>query len=258
MSGTGPILLATEGLTKSFYGVVALRDQAIELRRGEIVGVIGPNGSGKSTLFNLVTGFASPTLGSIRFKGQSLNGLSSTAVARLGIARTFQGSRLFGSLSVRDNVLVGTQRRFAVGPIASLLRGASYRRHVGEAELIAGQLLERLGLSNQADRTAADLAYGDQRRLEIARALAGGPELLLLDEPAAGMDSHETRELAQLIRQIRDDFAVAVMVIEHDMDLIMGVCERIQVLATGQVIASGSPDVVRNDPAVREAYFGHA
>jgi len=254
----GPVVLRTAGLTKSFRGLVALREHAIELREGEILGVIGPNGSGKSTFFNLITGFSRPDSGAIEFRGRSIVGVGTARIVGLGIARTFQGSRLFGSLSVAENILAAAQLRHPVGPVAAVLRGPRYRAHAREAETIAARLLNLMGLASQADRPAVDLPYGDQRRLEIARALATEPTLLLLDEPAAGLNSGETRALTALIRRIRDLHGVTVVVVEHDMDLIMNLCERIQVLATGEVICVGSPEAVRSHPRVREAYLGHA
>jgi branched-chain amino acid transport system ATP-binding protein len=245
-------------LTKSFRGLVALRDHSIELRQGEIMGVIGPNGSGKSTFFNLITGFSKPNSGRIEFKGRSISGLATEKIVALGIARTFQGSRLFGSLTVAENVLAAAQLRHTVSPLQAVVRGARYQTNLRETEAIADRLLDLMGLTAQADRLASELPYGDQRRLEIARALATEPSLLLLDEPAAGLDSNETRTLVELIRTIRDSYGVTVVVVEHDMDLIMALCERIQVLATGDVICVGTPEEVRNHPRVREAYLGHA
>ncbi|MBZ9772685.1 ABC transporter ATP-binding protein [Mesorhizobium sp. CO1-1-8] len=252
------VLLKTVGLTKAFRGLVALRDHSIELHEGEIVGVIGPNGSGKSTLFNLITGFSQPNSGSIEMEGRSIVGLRTSQIVAMGIARTFQGSRLFGSLSVAQNVLTAAQLRHPVGPADTVLRGRRYRERVAATRQKADELLDLMGLTGQAGRVAADLPYGDQRRLEIARALATGPQLLLLDEPAAGLDSNETKVLAALIRTIRDRYGVTVVVVEHDMDLIMALCERIQVLATGEVICVGTPEQVREHPKVREAYLGHA
>lgn len=252
------VLLKTVGLTKAFRGLVALRDHSIELHKGEIVGVIGPNGSGKSTLFNLITGFSQPNSGSIEMKGRSIVGLRTSQIVAMGIARTFQGSRLFGSLSVAQNVLTAAQLRHPVGFADTVLRGRRYRERVAATRQKSDELLDLMGLTEQAGRIAADLPYGDQRRLEIARALATGPQLLLLDEPAAGLDSNETKLLAALIRTIRDRYDVTVVVVEHDMDLIMTLCERIQVLATGEVICVGTPEQVREHPKVREAYLGHA
>ncbi|MBP0580921.1 ABC transporter ATP-binding protein [Labrys sp. LIt4] len=257
VQSTAP-LLRTADLTKAFRGLVALRNHAISVGAGEIVGIIGPNGSGKSTFFNLVTGFSRPNAGTIEFLGQSIAGLSTAAIVERGIARTFQGSRLFGSLSVRDNVLAAAQLRHPIGPLAAIVRGARYRERLAAAQHYADELLELMALKPKARQPASALPYGDQRRLEIARALATQPRLLLLDEPAAGLDSHETRILAGLIRTIRDRYGIAVVVVEHDMDLIMTLCERIQVLATGEVICTGTPAEVRSNSRVREAYLGHA
>jgi branched-chain amino acid transport system ATP-binding protein len=257
-TGTGEILLRTSGLTKSFRGLVALKQHRLELKVGEILGVIGPNGSGKSTFFNCVTGFSRPDSGTVEFEGRSIFGLPTEQIVRLGIARTFQGSRLFGTLTVAENVLAAAQLRHPIGPFDAVVRGSRYRSRKADAETIARRLLALMGLTGQADRLSADLPYGDQRRLEIARALATEPSLLLLDEPAAGLDSNETKALTALIRRIRDEYGVTVVVVEHDMDLIMALCERIQVLATGEVIAVGTPEEVRNNPRVREAYLGHA
>ncbi|WP_448952325.1 ABC transporter ATP-binding protein [Labrys neptuniae] len=254
----GTPLLRTTDLTKAFRGLVALRNQAISVQAGEIVGIIGPNGSGKSTFFNLVTGFSRPNAGTIEFQGRSIAGLSTAAIVERGIARTFQGSRLFGSLSVRDNVLAAAQLRHPIGPLAAIVRGPRFRANLDAATAYADELLELMVLRAKARQPASALPYGDQRRLEIARALATQPRLLLLDEPAAGLDSNETRVLAGLIRTIRDRYGIAVVVVEHDMDLIMNLCERIQVLATGEVICTGTPVEVRNNARVREAYLGHA
>ncbi len=254
----GQVLLKTAGLTKAYRGLVALRNHAIEVRRGEILGVIGPNGSGKSTFFNLITGFSKPNAGEVLFKGRSIVGLTTSRIVEMGIVRTFQGSRLFVSLSVLDNVLAAAQLRHPISPWSAVVRGAGFLSRVEAARKSAHDLLALMNLTGQADRPARDLPYGDQRRLEIARALATQPDLLLLDEPAAGLDSNETKALAGLIRTIRDRFGVTVVVVEHDMDLIMPLCERIQVLATGEVICLGTPEEVRRDLRVREAYLGHA
>jgi branched-chain amino acid transport system ATP-binding protein len=256
-SDANNVLLETSGLTKAFRGLVALRDHAITLREHEILGVIGPNGSGKSTFFNLITGFSKPNSGQIKFKGQSIVGMATSKIVELGIARTLQGSRLFSSLTVAENVLAAAQLRYPIGPLSAVVRGSQYHARLKNAEVISARLLDFMGLTPQANRLASDLPYGDQRRLEIARAMATEPQLLLLDEPAAGLDSNETLALVALIRSIRDKFGITVVVVEHDMDLIMTVCERIQVLATGEVICVGTPEEVRNHPRVREAYLGH-
>ena len=255
---TEDIILLTEGLTKTFRGLRALVDQSIIVRAGEIVGVIGPNGSGKSTFFNQVTGFSVPDRGRIEFMGRSIVGHRPATIVRLGIARTFQGSRLFLSMTTLENVLVAGQMRAPVRIFDALLRLPRYWARDAAATKAAMDLLELVDLADQAGSPAVDLPYGDQRRLEIARALATNPRLLMLDEPAAGLNTTETRSLLNLLRVIRDRFGIAVIVVEHDMDLIMNLCERIQVLATGQVIFEGSPAAVQGDHRVREAYLGHA
>jgi branched-chain amino acid transport system ATP-binding protein len=247
-------LLETNGLTKSFRGLVALKQHSLRVKPQEIVGVIGPNGSGKSTLFNLVTGFIRPSGGSVSLFGRAVNTLEPPEIARLGVARTFQGTRLFKTLTVLENVRAGAQLAHPTNAIESVLGlGASKTRAINDA---SRELLELVGLSDQANSRAGSLPYGDQRRLEIARALATRPKLLMMDEPAAGLDSRETRALLELIQRIRDQFRVAVIVIEHDMELIMNLCERIQVLAYGETICEGTPREVQSDARVREAYLG--
>jgi branched-chain amino acid transport system ATP-binding protein len=251
-------LLAVRGLTKAFRGLTALKNHALEIRPGEILGVIGPNGSGKSTLFNLVTGFTRPNAGEVCLDGRPIHRLSPSQIVRLGIARTFQGTRLFPSLTVRENIAAAAQLRHRTGLSDAVLGNG--RLALAEAEVadIANDLLGLIGLERQDRRRAGDLAYGDQRRLELARALATGPRLLMLDEPAAGMDSTETRGLLRLIEAVRRRFDLAVIVVEHDMDLIMNLCERIQVLAHGELIFEGTPTEVQASPRVRETYLGHA
>jgi branched-chain amino acid transport system ATP-binding protein len=258
VTGSDAPLLVTRGLTKSFSGLVALKGHAIAVRSREIVGIIGPNGSGKSTFFNLVTGFLRPTAGSVEFAGRALERLRPSAIARLGIARTFQGTRLFPRLSVRENLEAAAQLRHGVGLADALLGTPRLNKAETAVAAIADELLGLIGLAGSAERRAGDLPYGDQRRLELARALATRPQLLMLDEPAAGMDARETRELLQLIEDIRDRFGVGVIVVEHDMDLIMNLCERIQVLAHGEVIFEGTPAAVQASPRVQEVYLGAA
>jgi branched-chain amino acid transport system ATP-binding protein len=251
-------LLVTRELTKSFRSLVALRNHAIEVRAGEIVGVIGPNGSGKTTFFNLVTGFIKPNAGRVEFAGQPIQHLSAPAIVRLGIARTFQGTRLFPRLSVIENLRAAAQLRHRLGlldVVLGLPRLASVSRAV---DRLAAEMLELVGLGERAGDRAADLPYGDQRRLELVRALATQPRLLMLDEPAAGMNSTETRGLLRLIDEIRHRFRLAVVVVEHDMDLIMNLCDRIQVLAHGEIIFEGAPAEVQASPRVREVYLGQA
>ncbi len=251
-------LLRTSGLTKSFRRFTALSNHSVSIYEREIIGIIGPNGSGKSTLFNLVSGFSTPTSGLIEFRGKPIQRLTQSEIVSAGIARTFQGSRLFGSLTCEDNVLAAAQLRHPIGAAPSLFRGRQFRDRAIAAERIARELLDFMGLRSKANQLAAELAYGDQRRLEIARALATRPQMLLLDEPAAGLDSHETKHLVGLIREIRDRYATAIVVVEHDMDLIMSVCERIQVFSAGEVICLGEPEQVRTHPRVREVYLGDA
>ena len=249
-------LLETRELAKSFRGLKALSGHAVQVREREIVGIIGPNGSGKSTLFNLVTGFLKPTSGAVYLRGQAITNLPPAQVSRLGIARTFQGTRLFGQLSVLDNVTAAAQLRYP-SSLPGVLLGLP-AAHVARqlAENTARELLALTGLEARANLRAASLPYGDGRRLEIARAMATRPALLMLDEPAAGLNLGETRALAGLISSLRDRYGVAVIVIEHDMDLVMNLCERVQVLAQGQVIGEGTPAEVQASERVREAYLG--
>jgi branched-chain amino acid transport system ATP-binding protein len=251
-------VLAVSGLTKAFRGLVALKDHGIVVREREIVGVIGPNGSGKSTFFNLVTGFTRPDSGRIELDGRPIHRLRPPQIVRLGIARTFQGTRLFAQLTVRENVAAAAQLRRRVGLADALLATGRLARVEAEVAAAADELLDLMGLGGSSGRRAGDLAYGDQRRLELARALATGPRLLMLDEPAAGMDGSETRSLLRLIETVREHFGVAVVVVEHDMDLIMNLCERIQVLAHGELIFEGTPAEVQASPRVRETYLGQA
>jgi branched-chain amino acid transport system ATP-binding protein len=251
-------LLVTRELTKSFRSLVALRNHRIEVRAGEVVGVIGPNGSGKSTFFNLVTGFLKPNAGTVEFAGAPIQHLPAPAIVRLGIARTFQGTRLFKQLSVIENLRAAAQLRQRLNIVDAVLglpRLGSVRRTV---DRLAEEMLELVGLRPRAHDRAADLPYGDQRRLELVRALATSPRLLMLDEPAAGMNAAETKGLMGLIDEIRHRYRLAVIVVEHDMDLIMNLCDRIQVLAHGEVIFEGTPPEVQANPRVREVYLGQA
>jgi branched-chain amino acid transport system ATP-binding protein len=220
--------------------------------------MIGPNGSGKSTFFNLVTGFTRPNAGRIELDGRPIHRLRPPQIARLGIARTFQGTRLFPQLTVRENVATAAQLLHRVGLADAILGTDRLARVEAAVEAATEELLDLIGLANSDRRRAGDLAYGDQRRLELARALATGPRLLMLDEPAAGMDGTETRGLLHLIENVRQRFGVAVVVVEHDMDLIMNLCERIQVLAHGELIFEGTPAEVQASPRVRETYLGQA
>jgi branched-chain amino acid transport system ATP-binding protein len=251
-------LLVTRDLTKSFRRLVALKNHRIEVKSGEIVGVIGPNGSGKSTFFNLVTGFLKPNTGVVSFAGRQIQSLAAPAIVRLGIARTFQGTRLFPQLTVRENLRAAAQLRLPISFIDAVA-GLPRLRHVNRAvDELVNEMLDLIGLRSRAEYRAANLPYGDQRRLELVRALATRPSLLMLDEPAAGMNAAETQALLRLVNEIRWRYKLGVIVVEHDMDLIMNLCDRIQVLAHGEIIFEGSPAEVQANPRVREVYLGRA
>jgi branched-chain amino acid transport system ATP-binding protein len=250
------VLLRATNVSRQFRGLVALKNYRLELRRGEILGVIGPNGAGKTTVFNIITGFVRPTTGRVELLGQDITRLRPDEVARRGIARTFQTIRLFGSLSVLDNVKVAAQLHGRAGFWETLVSSPAFYRKEAELERRAMQHLEELGLGDLYAVPAAALSYGNQRKVEIARALALKPSLVLLDEPAAGMNAHETTELLGFIREIHSRYALTAVVVEHDMSLIMRLCDRIQVLNYGQTICEGRPEQVRSNPAVIEAYLG--
>ncbi len=249
-------ILECRHLGIDFGGLRALDDLDITIGRTEIAGLIGPNGAGKTTVFNLLTKVYAPTRGSILLDGMDIAGKSTAQVNQMGIARTFQNIRLFHNQSVIDNVLIGLHNEMSYGMFASVLRLPSYWRAERIAKERAMELLSIFGLEVHADELAGSLPYGAQRRLEIVRALATNPSLLLLDEPAAGMNPSETVELMENIVKIRDTFQIAILLIEHDMNLVMGICEGIAVLNFGKVIAKGSPEDIRTNPAVIEAYLG--
>jgi branched-chain amino acid transport system ATP-binding protein len=251
-------MLEVRGLSKSFRGLQALVGYELRLAPLTIHGVIGPNGAGKTTLFHLLSGFLRPTSGTISFEGRDITGARAYDVSRTGIGRTFQNIRLFGELSVLDNVKVALQRRSERSLVGTLLSSPSFRRAERDLETRAMELLDLFGLAAQRDRSARGLPYGDQRRLEIARAVGTGPKLLLLDEPNAGMNPSETQALLGLIRRLRDELGITIVLVAHDIPLVMNLCDRIQVLNYGRLIAEGDPAAVRANQDVIDAYIGQA
>ena len=249
-------LLQIENLTHFFGGLKAVKDFEIEIEKGEIVGLIGPNGAGKSTIFNLICGLYQPTEGKIIFNGSNIAGLPAHKVASRGIGRTFQNLRLFNNLTVLQNIKIAQYSQINYRLADAFLRTKHYLEEEKEAEERAHKLLDTLGISHYADLLALNLPYGDQRRVEMARALALKPTLLLLDEPTAGMSPAEMMRMAELIKEVKEKFDLTIFLIEHRMRVVMGICERILAIDFGALIGQGRPDEIRNDPKVKKAYLG--
>lgn len=259
-SGVGNPVLEASGVTMRFGGLLAVNDVNLTVREGEIVGLIGPNGAGKTTFFNCLTGLYRPTSGQVRFAGPTEGTMlplppKPRAVVRAGMARTFQNIRLFANMTALENVMVGRYCRTSAGALTSVLRGPKFRREEAATRERAQELLDFVGLGKSSEHLARNMPYGDQRRLEIARALATDPKLILLDEPTAGMNPQETRQASDLIFKIRDS-GLSVVVIEHDMRFIFNLCDRVLCLVRGEALIEGSPDEVQSDPRVIEAYIG--
>jgi len=249
-------LLEVQDCVLRFGGLYAVGGLSFQVKKGELLGLIGPNGAGKSSVFNLITGIYPPTSGEIVFEGTICSGFRANKIAALGIARTFQNVRLFHSLSVLENVIVGFNLHLTHTWLHAVTRGPKFLREEAEVRKRAMELLSIFGLDAAADRPATALAYGSQRRLEIVRAMATDPKLLMLDEPAAGMNPVEKEELMKLIRFIRERFGMTVLLVEHDMPLVMGICQRIIVMEQGKLLAAGTPKEIQENPAVIEAYLG--
>ena len=254
------VLLQTNNLTRNFGGLAAVSNVNFRIEESELVGLIGPNGAGKTTFFNLLTGVYEPSEGTIELningKMESIGGRKAYKVTRLGLARTFQNIRLFKTMSVLDNVLLAMHKDCDYSIFTAILRLPKYYKRETEMGTKALELLELVGLKDKREEKAQNLPYGEQRRLEIARALATNPKILFLDEPAAGMNPQETNELTELIRKIKNERHISILLIEHDMSLVMNVCERIYVLDYGRLIANGTPEVIKQNPRVIEAYLG--
>ena len=249
-------ILQLQNVVKRFGGITASNNITINVPEGSIYGIIGPNGAGKTTLFNMITGVYDCTEGTVLFEGEKINGLPTHEIAVRGIARTFQNIRLFGDLTVYDNLMTACQKNITYSLLDGILRTKKCQAQERESRAFCDQLLAEVGLSDQRDQKANNLPYGMQRRLEIARALATNPRLLLLDEPAAGMNEEESAKLSEFIREIRDKKDVTVVIIDHHMDVIMAICDQISVLNFGTLLAEGRPEEIQNNPDVISAYLG--
>lgn len=249
-------MLEVKDLTIKFGGLVAVSNFFLNIGEKEVVGLIGPNGAGKTTVFNMLTGVYTPTSGTISYLGEDIKGLKPYIITSKKIARTFQNIRLFSDLSVLDNVKISYDYKLKYNLLDSILRTPRFKKEEAQMDSEVKELLKTFNLLDKCYEKASNLSYGEQRRLEIVRALATGPKLLLLDEPAAGMNPQETAELSGLIKWIRDTYDVSILLIEHDMKLVMGICDKITVLDYGKVIAVGSPDEIKNNPKVIKAYLG--
>ena len=251
-------LLEVSGLTMRFGGLLAVNNVALRIDKGQVVSIIGPNGAGKTTVFNCLTGFYQPTSGSVRFQGEEVSGLPGFRIARKGMVRTFQHVRLFKEMTAVENLLVAQHMHLNTNFLAGLLKTPGFRRSEREAMQLAAYWLEQVDLLDVANRPAGTLAYGQQRRLEIARCMMTKPSLLMLDEPAAGLNPKETDDLKALISLLRDKHAVSVLLIEHDMKLVMSISDHIYVINQGTPLADGTPQQVHNNPDVIKAYLGEA